>query len=237
MRSVAGRLLGRIMGSLVQGSKLQFRRHDQTGGAISLWVVLMTPVAAFAAVVAMAGPQRLAAESSIDETAADLAALSVVLLDGTGATHEELVVFAPDCLPLGSSNPDENELKAACELLLGDPGTGRGGYWLSDLGNLGIRANSWEGFYSGAVTASSARCVISASLETRIAVYVALAADWQDAGWAAAQVWPDGVRMGSEQVAMLNQSTTSGSPSDPCTDEFDPPFRVDSAPARTVFTN
>ena len=38
----------------------------------------MTPVAAFAAVVAMAGPQRLAAESSIDETAGDLAAFSVV---------------------------------------------------------------------------------------------------------------------------------------------------------------
>ena len=75
----------------------RLRRRDQTGGAISLWVVLMTPVAAFAAVVAMAGPQRLAAESSIDETAGDLAAFSVVLRDGRGEPTGELEGFLPDC--------------------------------------------------------------------------------------------------------------------------------------------
>ena len=77
--------------------KTQLRRDDQTGGAISLWVVLMTPIAAFAAVVAMAGPQRLAAESSIDETAADLAAFSVALRDGRDAKTGELEGFLPDC--------------------------------------------------------------------------------------------------------------------------------------------
>ena len=225
--------------------KTHLRRRDQTGGAISLWVVLMTPVAAFAAVVAMAGPQRLAAESSIDETAADLAAFSVVLRDGRNVPTGELKGFLPDCEPLDPAPPpgtdadlwaaQKTQLQAACQLLLGDPAGTAGAYWLRDLGYLGIDANSWEGFYSDTVTASDADCVISGNLETRNAVYAALAADWQDAGWAAAQVWPDGVRMGSEQVARLHQSTTPDSPTNPCDREFDTP--PDSDPARTVFTN
>ena len=225
--------------------KTHLRRRDQTGGAISLWVVLMTPIAAFAAVVAMAGPQRLAAESSIDETAADLAAFSVALRDGRDVPTGALEGFLPDCEPLEvvTIDPDErirleaqrDQLEDACQLLLGDPAGTAGAYWLRDLGYLGIDANSWEGFYSDAVTASDANCVISGNLETRNAVYAALAADWQDAGWAAAQVWPDGVRMGSEQVARLHQSTAPDSPTNPCEDEFDTP--PDPDPARTVFTN
>ena len=209
----------------------------------------MTPVAAFAAVVAMAGPQRLAAESSIDETAGDLAAFSVVLRDGRDVPIGELEGFLPDCEPLvrpldvtdleeiARWNTQINELEAACELLLGDSaGTDGAAYWYRDLGYLGIDANSLEGFYSDTVTPVS-DCVISGNLETRSAVYAALAADWQDAGWAAAQVWPDGVRMGSEQVARLNQATAATPDStEICLDlEFDPP--PDSDPARTVFTN
>ena len=126
-------------------------------------------------------------------------------------------------------------MQKACWLLLGDPAdSAKAAYWYRDLGYLGIDANSWEGFYSDTVTTDAADCVISGNLETRSAVYAALAADWQDAGWAAAQVWPDGVRMGSEQVARLNQATAS--PADLCgDDEFDPPPISD--PARTVFTN
>ena len=228
--------------------KTHLRRRDQTGGAISLWVVLMTPIAAFAAVVAMAGPQRLAAESSIDETAADLAAFSVALRDGRDVPTGELKGFLPDCervvMPSSVTDSDEidrwtnqiEHLEAACQLLLGDPeDSTKAAYWLRDLGYLGIEANSWEGFYSDAVTASDADCVISGNLETRNAVYAALAADWQDAGWAAAQVWPDGVRMGSEQVARLHQSVPPNSQLDRCEDEFDTPPNPD--PARTVFTN
>ena len=209
----------------------------------------MTPIAAFAAVVAMAGPQRLAAESSIDETAADLAAFSVALRDGReGQQTGEIEGFLPDCervvMPSSVTDSDEidrwtnqiEHLEAACQLLLGDPeDSTKAAYWLRDLGYLGIDANSWEGFYSDAVTASDAGCVISGNLETRNAVYAALAADWQDAGWAAAQVWPDGVRMGSEQVARLHQSVHLTPDLVPCEDEFDTP--PESDPARTVFTN
>ena len=71
--------------------------------------------------------------------------------------------------------------------------------------------------------------------QTRDAVYVAVAGDWEDGGWAAAQAWPDGVRVGSEVVARLNQDG-GNVPEDPCEDDFESlPF--DDDPARTVFSD
>lgn len=209
----------------------------------------MTPVAAFAAVVAMAGPQRLAAESSMEETAGDLAAFSVALRDGRDVSVGEIEGFLPDCEKLPSTAPagldqtrwtnQANDLQEVCELLLGNAAGTDGGYWHQDLGYWGVDANSWEGFYSDTIKPSPT-CVISANLETRNAVYAALAADWQHAGWAAAQVWPDGVRLGSEQVARLNNKhTPPAPPATPlavCKDvEFAPP--PGSEPARTAFAN
>ena len=72
-------------------------RGDERGGAISLWVVLMVPVSAFAAVVAMAGPQRLAAESSMQDAADDLADFAVAWRDGHDTPTGELRAFPPDC--------------------------------------------------------------------------------------------------------------------------------------------
>ena len=72
-------------------------RGDERGGAISLWVVLMVPVSAFAAVVAMAGPQRLAAESSMQDAADDLADFAVAWRDGHSTPTGELRAFPPDC--------------------------------------------------------------------------------------------------------------------------------------------
>ena len=72
-------------------------RGDERGGAISLWVVLMVPVSAFAAVVAMAGPQRLAAESSMQDAADDLADFAVAWRDGHNTPTGELRAFPPDC--------------------------------------------------------------------------------------------------------------------------------------------
>ena len=73
------------------------RHRDERGGAISLWVLLMVPVSAFAAVAAMAGPQRLAAESTMQETADDLAAFAVAWRDGQATPSGPLPAFFPDC--------------------------------------------------------------------------------------------------------------------------------------------
>ena len=72
-------------------------RRDERGGAISLWVLLMVPVSAFAAVVAMAGPQRLAAESSVQEAAEDLAVFAVAWRDGQQHFAGPLPAFPLDC--------------------------------------------------------------------------------------------------------------------------------------------
>lgn len=219
------------------------RRRDQSGGAISLWTVLMVPVAAFAAVVAIAGPQRMAAESSVEEAAGDLAALAVVMRDGRNLPEDELEGFLPDCpdlalsaAPTAAEINQQVQLKEVCDLLLGDDATAAEGYLRRDLGYLGIDTSTWEGFYSDSV-APLVPCLISDNRQTTNAVYVAIAADWEDAGWAAAQAWPEGVRVGSELVARLNRDTGSStlSPCDP--DDLSPPPNPLNPPARTVFSD
>ena len=230
------------------------RRRDQRGGAISLWVVLMVPVAAFAAVVAMAGPQRMAAESSMEEAAGDLATLAVALRDGRTDPNNPLVNqqegaiegFLPDCpeiaipstiLPGDPKYADyqaqQRKLQEVCALLLGDE-TGAGeAYLRSDLGYLGINTSSWEGFYSDSVVPGG--CQISATRQTKDAVYVALAADWEDGGWAAAQAWPDGVRLGDELVARLNLKHNNPLLTSCNAGQLTPPPNTN--PPRTVFSD
>lgn len=239
------------MGRADGGRSSPSRRLDQSGGAISLWVVLMAPVAVFAAVVAMAGPQRMAAESSLEEAANDVAVLAVTLRDGRSVPAGEIEGFLPDCpalVPGDPNNPDEvrqsGEMKEVCKLLLGDE-TGSGGAYLHrDLGYLGIDTVFWEGFYSDSLDPHNARgpdwphvssCLVSGGLETRNAVYVALAADWESGGWAAAQSWPDGERLGAEVVARLNQERLPGTPPDCKPEELSPPPSSD--PPRTVFSD
>ena len=58
----------------------------------------------------------------------------------------------------------------------------------------------------------------------RDAVHVALAADWLYAGWAAAQVWPDGTRMAAESIGRLRRSVDdfgTGANSEECKDQLD----------------
>ena len=225
---------------------------------MSLWLVLMVPVSAFAAVVAMAGPQRMAAESSMDEAAEDLATLAVAWRDGQSANpnkHEgPLHAFPPECsiedqpthldpeieeawsakeaadeavaaVPFGQPVPqalldaqsaadarhsaltsrrDElrEEWQVACVLVFES-------IW-RDLGNLGVDMNSLRGFYSDSLAAEvddeRLPCKISERVVVDGAVHVALAADWQHAGWAAAQVWPDGTRMGAESIGRLRRN-------------------------------
>ena len=78
------------------------RGRGESGGAISLWVLLMVPVSGFAAVVAMAGPQRVSAESTMQDAADDLAMLAVAWRDGQGINPDDmqagpLHAFPPEC--------------------------------------------------------------------------------------------------------------------------------------------
>ena len=176
---------------------------------MSLWVVLMVPVAAFAAVVAMATPQRLRAESSMDEAAADLAKLAVMWRHGEQILQGPLDGFPPECV---SGDPYVSD---RCELVLGAIAR--------DLGLSGLDVLSLRGYYSDALTGSSLPgiealpCGIGDPAAYRSVVldatHVVIVADWRDAGWAAAQVWPRGLQMGAESVGRLTVAVDPGNPS------------------------
>ena len=243
------------------------RRADESGGAVSLWVVLMVPVSAFAAVVAMAGPQRMAAESSMDEAAEDLAMLAVAWRDGHHNPDGPLPAFPPGCEASPSWLEALARLDAAYDEqddIVNDPErppeerstaeTARAGArakrdtevarqdtwteacdklfeWIvRDLGNLGVDVNSLRGFYSDSLTSADSLvntgqqalpCKISERVEVRDAVHVALAADWLYAGWAAAQVWPDGTRMGAESIGRLRRNVTDSTTTEQCGKQLD----------------
>lgn len=291
--AIAGRRRGRT-GKRPRGP---LRRLDETGGVVSLWVVLMVPVSAFAAVVAMAGPQRMAAESSMREAANDMATMAVaeryVHQDGEG----QLTAFPLDCDQLSpdwrleqerletavnnNSPPLQRDIDArdgfrrqldrwreVCEVLEESI--------VRDLGNLGVDVGSLRGFYSdslrdpsqppecsdpsystavdctragatwfpggrcsdpthntagdcthaGETWSPAGLCRISDKVVVQDAVHVALAADWQDAGWAAAQVWPDGRRLGAESIGRRARAVAPGGgsltiPAAACDDQLD----------------
>lgn len=289
---------------------------------MSLWVVLMVPVSAFAAVVAMAGPQRLAAESSVQEATEDLAVFTVAWRDGQQAQAGVLPAFPPDCMArtpaqegefdrlgteIGGLNPTDPNLAREIARLDTDLDTLFQNFWLPlpgaattidelegkrnnfdgslgdweqacrelaeallrDLGYLGMDMGSLRGFYSDSLdgvcsdrqytteaactgagetwaepevcsnpayttelscTGAGERwlhvpCWISQipggqAMVVRDAVHVALAARWQEAGWAAAQVWPEGLPMAAESVGRLSQRDLAP-PADQCVDQFD----------------
>ena len=273
-------------------------RRDESGGAISLWVVLMVPVSAFAAVVAMAGPQRLAAESTMQDAADDLAMFAVAWRDGHDMSTGELPAFPPECAArseqqntdllalegdidlLDPTDPDIATQVAALDVRLDvhhslfgmqqpllpaadkvelteryDALVLRLDEWeetcralfealVRDLGYLGVDMGSLRGFYSDSLTESAMTGSCSATQFTnraacgsgggtwtpdvryhvpcrtsevtsgsavvvQDAVHVVLAANWQDAGWAAAQVWPDGIPMAAESTGRFSQRDSS----------------------------
>lgn len=208
--------------------KSAFADRDESGGAASLWVVLMVPIAAFAAAVAMAGPQRVAAESSMSEATDDLAALAVAWRGAQDAPAGAVSAFPLECaisdadaLELASLSSSDPAGHASMDAQLRE--YLQNCEWLRDaivrdLGYLGVDVNSLRGFYSDSLSTAAvnaaAPCVVSPTLEVRDAVYVAAVADWTDASWAAAQVWPEGIPMGSASIGRLVENTAA-SPDDP----------------------
>ena len=292
------------------------RHGDERGGAISLWVVLMVPVSAFAAVVALAGPQRLAAESSVQDAADDLAMFAVAWRDGHDMSTGELPAFPPDCaarseeenadlamlagtiaaldptdagylvdleeqqgllnaqrmefrmkqLQFPATDPADPADLAASKVELKDRFDDlvlRLDEWeniceelfnalLRDLGYLGVDMGSLRGFYSDSLTESAMTgscfdpqhttntactgagqtwtpdpafglpCRTSSQqthqdvVVVQDAVHVALTARWQDAGWAAAQVWPDGMPMAAESMGRLSRRDPAAATAPEC---------------------
>ena len=180
-------------GAVVSGA-VPWRKRDSGGGAVSLWVLVMVPVLALAGVAAIAVPERMAAEAAVTEVADDLAALAVVWREGTGVELRTLDGFPPDC-----AGTSDVILAARC-----------GELWepmLTDLAGAGVDVMSVAGYYSDSYAASTSAdrlpCRRYTSSIVLDAAHVALVADWYG-GWAASQIWPDGVRLGAEAVGRLS---------------------------------
>ena len=90
----------------------------------------------------------------------------------------------------GSCSDSRLTTQAAC--------TGAGGDWtLADTG-FELPCQTSE--------ASTGRDVVV----VQDAVHVALTGRWQDAGWAAAQVWPDGMPMAAESMGRMSRRDGAG---------------------------
>ena len=225
--------------------------RDESGGAASLWVVVLVPVLVLGAVAAMAVPERMAAEATMEDVALDMATLAVAWRFTEDAPRGPIDAFVPECVSTSDSSRE-----ALCRTL-----------WepvMMDLGLAGIDVTSVRGFYSDSYTESNdiedrPPCRIYGSAVLLDAVHVALVADWYGS-WAALQVWPDGRRQGAEAVGRLQttfyDATPAGSTEDrgnECGQRFtlhkesgepgwlgDPDFEgrrmAESIPLRTTFS-
>lgn len=174
-------------------------------------VILMVPVSVFAAVAAMAVPQRLAAESSLEETAADVAAIAAAWRDAQGRDEAPLDAFFGNCASaaLSDSPPSTfatgdfaDRLRGLCDALSGAV--------LRDLGGHGFDPAIVRGFYSGSYATAvgapqgwSLPCGTGNRTVVTDAVHLGVVARWDGPGWAAAQAFPDGVPMGAEAVGRV----------------------------------
>lgn len=199
------------------------RGTDQAGGAVSLIVILMVPVATFAAVVAMAVPQRLAAESSLEDAASDLAVLAAAWRDAQGREHGRLKAFFPACDPAVQPGTGDNagftsDLERACDALTHA--------LLRDLGGHGFDPATIRGFYSGSLSTAeggpvgwSLPCTARGGTLVTDAAHVGLVAHWTGPDWATAQAMPHGVPMGAEaigRIARVGQDAKVDVPHPPC---------------------
>ena len=245
-------------------------RREESGGAMSMWVLLMVPVAALAATMAMAGPQRLAAEVSMEDMAQDLAALVVAQRVTEQHPKGPLPVFPPTCSgalaihteslddqvsvlteQIDSGNLVPNQLvkrKNTRDLLrmeqeISHEHHDRFNDWeqlcqmmseflADDLTRSGFEASSLRVSYTDALSSGQSSsdpgdgsqpvgdgsqpvlCRLSPRVEVRDAVFLVLAADWNHAGWAAAQTWPGGISIGVESSASATQAVAASSAPD-----------------------
>ncbi|WP_419856050.1 hypothetical protein [Candidatus Poriferisodalis sp.] len=200
------------------------RSTDHAGGAVSLVVILMVPVAAFAAVVAMAVPQRLAAESSLEDTAADLATMAAAWRDAQGRDDAPLDTFPGDCADVALTGVSQRtdipedftgRLRNLCEAMSEAV--------LRDLGEHGFDPSTLRGFYSGSyATATGAPagwslpCSTGNGTVVTNAVHAGVVAHWEGPGWAAAQAMPDGIPMGAEAVGHVVRTDSGDTALPPC---------------------
>lgn len=223
-RPRARTIAARPPAGLLPSRRRTARADNHAGGAVSLVVILMVPVSAFAAVVAMAVPQRLAAESSLEDTTADVAAVAAAWRDAQGRDDAPLDAFLGDCATValsdsphstGAARGFADRLQAVCDALSGAV--------LRDLGAHGFDPATIRGFYSGSYATAASMpqgwslpCGTGNFTAVTNSVHVGVVARWDGPGWAAAQAFPDGVPMGAEAVGRVVRADGGSATLPPC---------------------
>lgn len=208
----------------------QRQRTDETGGAVSLMVMLMVPVCVLAAITAAAVPKRLAAHSAADAAASNLATLAIAWRDAQGRDHDAVGWFFDDCAPYGGAAAEAapgstgDDLRHACETLTGS--------LLAGLSVRGFDSDTLTGFYSSAYTTASPAidgdvhpasvpCHAGGGTVVADAAYLALAAEWATGDWAAAQVWPGGTTISAEAVGRITRPGVTATAVNECGELLD----------------
>ncbi|WP_419838600.1 hypothetical protein [Candidatus Poriferisodalis sp.] len=255
--------------------RLPIRRgRDRRGGTVSLLVILMVPVCILAAVVAAAVPRRLAAQAVMDDAATQLAAMTVVWQQLQARPHDSLGWYFPDCAappsaeasldtsapgPPADSSASDPRQEAVDEdtAALGRVCAAATDSVLAGLSARGVDTDRLSGYHTSAYSTipaadgdgghrPSVPCRIGERIVLTEAVHVGITAAWGSADWAAGQVWPHGIDLGSHDIAALTRPATdsaeaAGMPS--CTPLHGPASSAhalaaaDATPTRTAFGN
>ncbi|WP_419840934.1 hypothetical protein [Candidatus Poriferisodalis sp.] len=170
-------------------------------------VILMVPVSVFAAVVAMAVPERLSAESALEDAASDLAALAAAWRDAQGREYGRLDAYFPACdsadePDVGDSPGLAVELERVCRAVTDAV--------LSDLEDHGFDLATMRGYYSAALSTTAAAagelswpCAAGGGTVIADASHVGFVARWTGRSWAAQQAMPEGAPMGSQAIGRI----------------------------------
>ena len=199
-------------------------------------VILVTPMLVLAAVAAAAVPQRLAAQTALDDSAVELAAMAAIWRDDQARPHGPVDWFFPDCAagdlrsPASHSTEDldsndgeaadsapERTAAPADRLAIRRACHAATESLLGRLGGLGIDADRLAGFHTSLLSADlpasdddhppSVPCQAGSGAVTADAVYLAISAPWTNAGWASSQIWPDGDTLHAQATGRLIEHT------------------------------
>ena len=243
--------------------------RDERGGAIALMVILVTPMLVLAAIAAAAVPQRLAAQIAFDDSAVELAAMAAIWRDDQARPHGPLEWFFPDCAAadLDADASDSTEHVRSSDGEGADPAPSHNatpadglalrqtchaatGSLFGGLGGLGIDADRLAGYHTSLFSASrlaggnddhppSVPCHTARDAVAADAVQLGISAPWTSAGWASAQIWPDGDTLEALAIGrLIEQAPPASARSLPdCALLGEPHSRriADQAATRTAF--
>ena len=182
-------------------------RRDSRGASLTLWTVILAPVAALTASAAYALPRYFAAADAAQETAAGIAFVAHIQREAQPAGR---LAGLPPCGDISD---------AAC-----------GEMWdrfVADLGSRGVDTRSVRGLYSDAAHTLPARggtvpCAAPRGLGLASdAVAVTVVVDYAAESWAEANIWGGPIAVGARHAGAAHTDMSPGDRAATCLAIYD----------------